>query len=160
MRKLNCHSLLKNLNSLCKFLDETYYVNSGGCCFLASLIAKHLDRLHIKYDLVIYDDYVRDRLCIEHEVITCRKNKGLNNSVTGHHSCNHYCIQLRGAGVINGDDDCSREHRYTIPDVSCKNIRWIYKNSEWNDCYEVQHNKTIKNIVKEFFKEYEKISIF
>lgn len=160
MRKLNCHSLLRNLNSLCKFLNETYCVNSGGCCFLASLIAKYLDRLHIKYDLVIYDDYARDRLCIEYEVMACRKNRGLSNSVTGNYSCNHYCLQLRGVGVINGDDDCAREHRYTIPDVSYKNIRWVYKNGKWNDCYEVQHNKTIKNIVKEFFKEYEKISIF
>lgn len=160
MRKLNCHSLLRNLNSLCKFLDETYCVNLGGCCFLASLIAKHLDRLHIKYDLVIYDDCARDRLRIEHEVMACRKNRGLSNSVTGNYSCNHYCLRLRGAGVINGDDDYGRKHQYIIPDVSCKNIRWIYKNSEWNDCYEVQHNKTIKNIVKEFFKEYEKISIF
>ena len=159
MRKLNCHSLLRNLNSLCKFLDETYSVNLGGCCFLASLIARHLDKLNIKYDLVIYDNYAKDRVCIEHEVISCRKNKGLNNSVTGYYSCNHYCLQIRGAGIINGDD-CKSEHRYSIPDVSYKNIRWIYKNSSWNDCYEVQHNKTIKNIVKEFFKEYEKISIF
>lgn len=159
MRKLNCHSLRKNLNSLCKFLNETYHVNYGGCCFLASLIARHLDNLHIKYDLVIYDSYAKDRLRIENEVITCRKNKGLKSSVTGNYSCNHYCIQLRGAGVIN-DDDYSEEHRYTIPDVSFKNIRWIYRNGIWNDRYKVQHNETIKNIVKEFFKEYEKISIF
>lgn len=160
MRKLNCHSLAKSLNSLCKFLHETYSVNFGGCCFLAYLIAQHFDRLGLDYDLVIYDESYKDRVSIEHEVISRHRNKGAFHSVTGYHSCNHYCLQLRGAGVINGDDEDEEEHCYTIPDVTYKNIRWIYRNSEWNDCYEVRHNKTIKNIVKEFFKEYEKISIF
>ena len=160
MRNLSYYSLLKNLNSLCRFLDETYNVNIGGCCYLASLIAKHLDKLNIKYDLIIYDSYSRNRENIKCEVISRRKNKGLNNSVTGHYSCNHYCIRLRGAGVINGNGDYTEEHRYSIPNISYKNIRWIYKNSRWNKCYKVQYNKTIKNIVKEFFKNYEKVFIF
>ena len=160
MRNLSYYSLLKNLNSLCRFLDETYNVNMGGCCYLASLIAKHLDKLNIKYDLIIYDSYSRNRENIKCEVISRRRNKGLNNSVTGRYSCNHYCIRLRGAGVINGNGDYTEEHRYSIPNISYKNIRWIYKNSRWNKCYEVQYNKTIKNIVKEFFKNYEKVFIF
>ena len=160
MRNLSYYSLLKNLNSLCRFLDETYNVNMGGCCYLASLIAKHLDKLNIKYDLIIYDSYSRNRENIKCEVISRRRNKDLNNSVTGHYSCNHYCIRLRGAGVINCDNDCIEKHRYSIPNVSYKNIRWIYKNSRWNKCYKVQYNKTIKNIVKEFFKNYEKVFIF
>ena len=132
----------------------------GGCCYLASLIAKHLDKLNIKYDLIIYDNYSRNRENIKYEVISRRRNKGLNNSVTGRYSCNHYCIRLRGAGVINGNGDYTEEHRYSIPNISYKNIRWIYKNSRWNKCYKVQYNKTIKNIVKEFFKNYEKVFIF
>lgn len=159
MRRLNCHSLHKSLNSLCRFLDETYDVNKGGCCFLASVIAKHLDRLGIDYALVIYDDYKKDHTQIEHEVISCHRNKGIFTSVTGSCSCNHYCLQIKGAGVIN-EDDLEETHRYLIPDVTYKNINWIYKNSDWNDCYEVRHNKTIKNIVKTFFKDYEKVSIF
>ena len=132
----------------------------GGCCYLASLIAKHLDKLNIKYDLIIYDNYSSNRENIKCEVISRRRNKGLNNSVTGRYSCNHYCIRLRGAGVINGNGDYTEEHRYSIPNISYKNIRWIYKNSRWNKCYKVQYNKTIKNIVKEFFKNYEKVFIF
>ncbi len=158
MRRLNCHRLVQSLNSLCKFLHDTYNVNYGGCCFLAYLIARHLDQLGLKYDLVIYDDHRKDRVSIEHEIFSCHRNKSLNNSVVGTHSCNHYCLQLKGAGVVNSDDE--REYQYTIPGVSYKNIRWIYRNGKWNSRYEVRHNKTIKNIVKEFFKEYEKISIF
>lgn len=155
MRKINYHNLLKSLNSLCKFLDDTYNVNSGGCCFLAAVIAKHLDKLGLNYDLVIYDYYEKDQASIEHEVIALHKNKDISKSVTGRHSCSHYCLNLIGAGIINDDDD--NYHQYFIPDVSYKNIYWIYKRGSWNDCYEVRHNKTIKNIVKEFFKEYEKV---
>ena len=107
----------------------------GGCCYLASLIAKHLDKLNIKYDLIIYDNYSRNRENIKYEVISRRRNKGLNNSVTGRYSCNHYCIRLRGAGVINGNGDYTEEHRYSIPNISYKNIKWIYKNSNWNNMH-------------------------
>ena len=160
MRKLNCHSIQKRINSLCEFLNETYSVNYGGCCFLAFLIARHLDKLGLKYNLVIYDYYIKDQTQIKHEVTSCHRNKGFKNSVTGDYACDHYCLQLRGAGILNGCDYrySSNYYRYSIPDISYKNIRWIYRNSSWNDYYEVRHNKTIKNIVNKFFKEYEKIS--
>lgn len=155
MRKLNLHSLRKSLNSLCNFLHDNYQVNCGGCCFIAYLIARHLDRLGIEYSLVIYDFFEKDQVCIEYEVLKKHKNKGVNNSVTGLNSCHHYCLQIRGAGVVNLDEECG--HRYIISGVTYKNIRWIYENSYWNECYDIQHNKTIRNIVKEFFKEYEKV---
>ena len=138
-------------------LDQLMHLNYF---LLLNYFLKHLDKLNIKYDLIIYDNYSRNRENIKCEVISRRRNKGLNNSVTGRYSCNHYCIRLRGAGVINGNGDYTEEHRYSIPNISYKNIRWIYKNSRWNKCYKVQYNKTIKNIVKEFFKNYEKVFIF
>lgn len=153
MQKLNCHSITRHLNSLCKFLNDTYNINCGGCCFIAYLIAKHLDRLGIEYALVIYDYFKKDISSIEYEVLNRRMNKDYQSSVTGHHCCNHYCLHVKGAGIVN--DGNYSGHRYTISDLSCKNIYWIYKNSKWNPCYDVQHNRIIKNIVKEFFKEYE-----
>lgn len=161
MRKLNCHKLIKKLNSLCEFLNEAYSVNQGGCCFLASLIAKHLDKLSIKYDLVIYDHYAKYKELIKREVISCHRNRGVSNSVVGYCACNHYCLRVKGAGVINGDNfQEETEYQYTIPDISYKNVKWIYKNSRWNDCYDMKYNKVIRNIVKEFFKEYESFSFF
>lgn len=154
MKKLNCHSLLKSLNTLCKSLDYTYDINSGGCCFLAAIIAQHLDKLGLAYDLVICDYFKKDQVSIEYEIITCHRNKGLSKSITGRNTCSHYCLNLKGAGIINGLKDV---YQYLIPEVSYKNIRWVYKRGIWNTRYEVRHNKTIKNIVKEFFKEYEKV---
>jgi hypothetical protein len=125
---------------------------------LSYLIAKHLDKLGVRYDLVIYDSCEKDASCIEYEVLNKHSNKGMRNSVTGNHACNHYCIQITGAGIVNDDEEeC---YKYVIPTVSPRNIKWIYNHSRWNDCYDVQHNKTIKNIVKHFFKEYEKVSNF
>lgn len=157
MRSLNCHSLLTSLDALCRFLDDAYDVNSGGCCFLASIIAKHLDRIGLDYELVIYDSYLKDISSIEYEVINRHRNRSKEHSVTGPYCCNHYCIHLKGAGIINsGCNEYGDKYKYIIPDITFKNIRWIYKLGGWNECYEIRHNKTIKNIVKEFFKEYEK----
>lgn len=151
-RYVNYHKLLDDLNALCKFLDNVYDVNLGGCCFLASTIARHLDKLKISYRLVIYDLYNKDKESIEYEVTNRRRNKTKHGSVVGIYTCDHYCLYLEGVGIINRS---SSNHHYSISNVSHKNIYWIYKNGSWNKRYKVQHNKTIKNIVKEFFKEYE-----
>ena len=74
MRKLDVYKLVKELNKLCKQLVEVYNINHGGCCFVASEIAKHLDRLGLKYELGIYDDWEKDLTAINEEV----RNKCIN----------------------------------------------------------------------------------
>lgn len=159
MRSLNIHALRDSINRLCGFLDEEYNVNRGGCCFIASLIAEHLDRLKIPYSLVAYDYLDKDLDYIQHEVLSKAKNKSGRKSVTGRHTCNHYCIKIEGAGEVNNEgftDGCSR---YIIEDVRSSNIRWIYRNGLWNDEYDTGNNKIIKGIVKSFFKKHETFSI-
>lgn len=142
-----------SINKLCNFLEEIYYVNSGGCCFIASLIANHLDRLGISYDLIVYSSLEKDLDYIQLEVSSKVKNKSLHKSVTGNHTCNHYCLSIKGAGEINeGNFDYPK---YIIKNVHSSNIRWIYKNGVWNDYYSTRNNKIIKSIVKSFFKQYE-----
>ena len=153
-RYVNRRKLLDDLNSLCEFLNNAYDVNSGGCCFLASIIAKHLDKLGIKYKLVIYDLYNKDKESIKYEVTNRRRNKTKTGSVVGVYTCDHYCLYLEGVGIMNRSGSF---YSYSISNISHKNIYWIYKNGSWNKRYEVQHNETIKNIVKAFFKEYEKV---
>lgn len=158
MRNLNIHSLCKSINRLCEFLNEEYNINCGGCCFIASILAEHLDRLKIPYDLIAYDYLGKDVDYIQHEVSTKVKNKSYRKSVTGNHTCNHYCLFIEGAGEINSGDfeGCVR---HVIKDVQSSNIRWIYRNGEWNIDYDTDNNKVIKNIVKSFFKSYETFSI-
>lgn len=155
MHILNVHALRTSINRLCEFLDEEYNINSGGCCFIASLLSKHLDNLKVPYSLVAYDYIERDEYCIQYEVSKKVKNKFVRGSVTGIHSCNHYCLYIEGAGEINSGEfeNCSR---YVIKDIKSSNIQWIYKNGKWNDRYSIDNNKAIKNIIKSFFKQYEK----
>ena len=104
MRLVNVHDLKYSLDCLCSCLDKLYSINSGGCCYVAYLIACHLDKLRIKYDLVIYDYKRKDEACINSEV----QNTCLPNSVTGKQTCEHYCISISGGDwneVYNRDDN-------------------------------------------------------
>jgi hypothetical protein len=159
MQKLNLHKLKCSINNLCKFLDDTYGINYGGCCYLAALIARYLDRLDIKYSLIVYDACKKNKSYIEYEILNKSKNKHYSRSVTGNNTCNHYCLRIHGSGIIN-ETKLENVHRYVINDVDSKSISWIYRSGVWNNCYKTKYNKTIKSIVKEFFREYEKIPNF
>lgn len=153
MLKRKIRNLAKSLNTLCNILDKVYNINSGGCCFLATVISRHLDILGIEYSLVIYDTCKRDNINIEYEVINCCKSS--TSSVVGRYTCSHYCLYIKGIGLINAGNYKSGYFKFVIPDISCKNIRWVYKNGKWNSCYNTRCNKVIKDTVKEFFRVYE-----
>lgn len=153
MRKLNVHYLKKRLDSLCDILEKDYNINEGGCCFVASVIAQNLDRLGIKYKLVIYDDRFRDVLAVNHEVYTmniCSKR----NSITRRQTCYHYAIQIIGAGVVNGEQNY-HYNIYLVEGISARNIYWIYKNGYWNEEYNIYNNRKVRKIINAFFHEYD-----
>lgn len=154
MRNLNIHKLLLKLNNLCEYLDHDYNINRGGCCYLAYIIAEYLERLDIKFDLVVYDNIKRNRPAIEHEVLTCNLNRYWDSSVTGLYTCNHYSLRIRGAGIVN-PIDVEGDFEYIIPEASSRNIKWLYKKGRWNDEYLISHNKIVRRVVKKFFREYE-----
>ena len=52
---MNKKELFKNLNQLCRDLDLKYDVNSGGCCYVAAVIAEQLENYNISYKLIKYD---------------------------------------------------------------------------------------------------------
>ena len=149
--------LLESINSLCKSLNYDYSINSGGCCYLSAIIAKHLDRLGIDYDLVIYDDSTKRINDIRNEIFKHQVIDEITSSVIGEYTCHHYCLRIGRYGIIN-DTSRKGDYKYIISNVSSKNIRWIYKNGDWNQWYDVKNNRTIRNKVNKFFKEYEKTS--
>ena len=153
---IDVYELHKSINRLCEFLDDEYGVNDGGCCYLAFLIAHHLECLEIPYHLVIYDLCSKDTDCIQSEITTRVKNKSSNDSVTGDNTCNHYSIYIKGVGEVNSrgfEDLC----RYVIKDVKSSNIKWIYRTGSWNSLYDTVNNKTIRNIIRSFFNPYETV---
>lgn len=156
MQALNIHSLCDSINNLCEFLDNEYYINEGGCCFIASLISKYLDKLKIPYELVAYDQCGKNIDCVQHEVLNKSKNKTSRTSITGHYTCCHYCLSIKGAGEVNKSYYSTDDYqKYNIKEVTSSNIQWIYRNGSWNDAYDTSNNKIIKGIVKSFFKKYE-----
>lgn len=154
MQKLDVRRLKEDLNELCKFLDKAYDINCGGCCFLSSLIAKHLEILGISYSLIINDEVSKNINAIVNEVKSKKLNKNSHDSISGLHTCNHYYIYITGVGPINKFD--THTYSYRISEINYKNINWIYKKGDWNDCYNKSNNKLIKSLVSTFFTKYEK----
>jgi len=154
MRALNVHKLVDDLNLLCENLANTYNINEGGCCFIAYLIAQHLDRLKLLYQLIVYSDEKKNKLGISHEVFSMIKNfKEKESSITGHNTCYHYAIYLESGGTINPGE---RSYIYYISGLSFKNIKWVYKVGNWNPRYNIHFNRRIRKIVNSFFNEYGK----
>lgn len=45
----------KSLTPTCDILDNKYNAFNGGCTYVSSLIAKHLEEKGINYDVIIYE---------------------------------------------------------------------------------------------------------
>lgn len=153
MRSLNVHSLRRSLNKLCFFLDDLYCINSGGCCYIAYIISKHLDKLGIDYNLSVYNFESKNKSDIVKEVTNMLRSNN-NNSVIGMNTCEHYCLYITGGGYVN-KGDVSGLKQYSVEGITCKNIGWIYKHGFWNKRYDTRNNKVVKGIIDSFFKAYE-----
>ena len=143
--------LISELNSLCTFLESKYCINQGGCCFVAYEIARHLDKLNIKYDLVISDYDIRNERNITKEIRNKRKNKNYFDSVVGDYTCNHYYLYDKNCGFINPDIIANNNY-YFISDLNYKHIKWIYDKSRWNDCFNLEDKNYVKSFIKIFFE--------
>lgn len=156
MRNINLRNLKQSLDHLCYCLNSLYDINYGGCCYVAYLIACHLDKLKVKYDLVIYDyDYPnKDKSMMNYEI----RNMCVPNSVTGKYTSDHYCISIANAGTVNSiivDFDDSNAKRYVIKDITSRNIKWLYRKGHWNDVYNHQNDKYVRGMINLFFSKYE-----
>ena len=88
----NLSELCHKLNSLFRFLDEVYNINSGGCCYVASVLAELLEEDDVDYSVIVYDCD-----CDDFYDISC--------------SCYHYTLRIIGAeehcNIVNGyDEEC------------------------------------------------------
>lgn len=149
MRTINNSKFRHSLNCLCNCLNNLYDINNGGCCYVAYLIAYHLDKLNIRYNLVIYDYIKKDERKIEYEIL----NRHIPNSITGINTCDHYCISISG-DIINKSDSSYLE-KHVIKNVTNKNIKWIYKKGNWNKMYDRNNDKFVRRMINLFFSKYE-----
>ena len=135
------------LNRLFTFLDKNYNINWGGCCWLTYCLAYNLERLDIPYSLVIYDGEGDSEEAYNNIV------ERWTSFPTGDETASHYTLKVRGLGILNKSKG---DPFILVHDVDSEDIRWIYDEGSWNECYNSRLNDEIKNLVDTVFKIYEK----
>lgn len=138
--------LIQELNILLENLDIKYDINSGGCCYVAYLVARNLEKLHIPYCLNI------DCGCSKH-LYSANSRETILAGNTGK-SAEHYYIRCYNKdiniGITNNSDYIvSISSRF----LSSSNILKIYEEGSWNCLYNISNNKLIKNKIYEFFRK-------
>lgn len=151
MRNNELSRFVSELNNLCEFLDYKYNINKGGCCFVAYEIAKHLDKLNIKYNLVVSDFIRKNEDKITREVKNKAKNFNCIDSVVGNFTCDHYYLYIKNVGYIN-PNVINNNNYYFISDINSQHIKWIYDKSTWNDIFRISDKDYIKSFIKTFFE--------
>lgn len=126
--------LASKLHYLCNFLDFTYHINEGGCCFIAYCIARLLDKDEIPYSIAVYHcdfDNFNDLDCSQY----------------------HYAIRVNNI-LINGYDD---NDDFTIMnDVNSRDLLNHYKECHWNDYYSKSKNDFLFYIINTFYNDFKK----
>lgn len=131
-------NLAEKLNDLCIFLNNTFAINFGGCCFVASVIAHCLEQDELEYKVGVCDceDDFEDFYDI------------------GCNSQNHYFIILDD-NPINDDDEDSYQ---IFENVSSEDLLEHYLECWWNPTYHRSDNDFIEHLIKELYvKMYETI---
>lgn len=150
------NKLAEIVNEIAIKCNNKYDINSGGCCFFASLVAKYLSSLGIKYKLVIYDNQTEDakKLEVRRDIRSGNKNTIYHDIVF---SASHYAIELENGKIINGGDYDDGDRCYmSVAYIPAKRIKWMYDNGEWNHWYKrKKYNPIVGKLVKQAFNRYE-----
>ena len=150
--------LATDINRICKKLDEKWDINSGGCCLVSAIIAEGLERLNIKYKVVLfYGSYIEPYGALE--VRKNIKTKDINSFPNGDETGSHYSIYIPSIRVFLNSDDYTGDRYYKktiVGKVTHKDLQWIYETGCWNSCYDTRYNKSIRNKINSIFKKYEK----
>lgn len=147
LRKPEKKRLKIELNRLFSLLDKNYNINWGGCCWLTYCLAYNFDRLGISYSLVIYDGEGEPEEAYNNIV------ERWNGFPTGSETASHYTLKVPGLGILNKS---AGDPFILVHDVNSDDIRWIYDEGDWNQCYNSRLNDDIKNLVDTVFHIYEK----
>ena len=131
---------IDKLNKLCKKLDLEYKINKGGCCFIAYVISKQLEKLNIPYELVVYDGEDRYDLDVD--------------SLTFDETANHYCIKILKQGIVNQGNCNDEDYNVYNVKLNSNDLEYIYNNGSWNCMYDSENNHTIENIINNFFIQF------
>lgn len=139
------------LDNISYKLKDYKYINSGGCCLYAYLIAKQLDKRNIPYKIVIEEPY--------YSVSAYYKQaRNLTKYLGIHH------ILLRINKEYYYDSTGIAKRRYGTKkiqlELDSQGLLNLYENGDWNYVFKMNTSKNgiknIKQIIKEEFNEYDK----
>lgn len=118
--------LLENVNAICTLFKKLYWVNDGGCCYLAYKIADYLEKNQIKYSVLLYDDHIYYELPTE--------------------AVRHVAIKVNTT-ILNFDPICSCGNISTLTNIKAQELLAYYKKCVcWNSLYNTANNKFLKSI--------------
>lgn len=143
------------IESLAVECQRRYNINFGGCCFFAYCIAKELDRLNIKYKLVIEDMFIREDL--KGNKLNARRalksGKTYFNGGIPLHGRNHYTLKIDG--VLVNHEPWYADKVETIGCIKSEDIYLIYTSGSWNDAYNTKNNNVVEKLIIKTFENYE-----
>ena len=138
------------LNEFFTYLNQEYKINRGGCCYVASIVAKELEKRNIKYSLV--GGYTNSSSNYARDVRTFLQNARLNKYMDDNVECNFgYHLYITAEKVQLNRNKC--EKYKLLPGLNSKQILNLYKNNFWNSTYRTKNNTLIKNLIQNKFKE-------
>lgn len=109
------------INELLKKLNDKYHFNSGGCCYVAYLIARELKGIKASFGLVVQSNSKADQ---------------------------HYCLYCAKFGLINPLQEYDNQ---VVFKASSETIKRIYDENEWSKKYDTKHNEVIAEEIRKIF---------
>lgn len=117
--------LLDSINAICALFKKLYYVNNGGCCYLAYIIADYLEKSQVNYSVLLYDDETYYKLPTE--------------------AVRHVAIKV-GDTILNFDNSCSYGNVSNLINIKAKDLLAYYKKCIcWNSLYNDANNRFLKS---------------
>lgn len=128
----NLIHLCTKLNFLFEFLDKTYKINSGGCCYVTSILAKLLEEDDIEFSVIVYNCDYENFFDID-----CSQF--------------HYTLKIDKYLVNYYEDDGDYAEFF---DVTSEDLDTHYRECYWNDCYNIEFNDYIRGIIINFYNNF------
>ena len=117
--------LFKEINALCDYMVEKYRINSGGCCYVAAVLAEYLTKCDIDYQVVYYNSWWD--------------------------GC-HYYIKVSDRNLNR--DGCNWRYTEILAHEDYREIYQWYYDGDWNNRYDKRYNGIVKISLKRIFDKY------
>lgn len=128
------------LNKLLLYMDNIFYLNDGGCCYIAYVIARNCEKYKIPYKVVFCDE---EDIFPEDIVSKIKKRSKKGIFTDQEYSCCHINIKIKNININPMDWD----FEYETNDINSKDLLWIYRKGDWNKCYETSNNSLISKFL-------------